>query len=77
MGTVYSLVLAAQGLAAQISPQDGAFLNPSAAQGYLVEYFRSNKNPEELSVDIYWGEARDFLVKLVHEWEKRVRAEDG
>ncbi len=54
-------------VAAQISPREGAFLNPAAARGYLNKYF-GGENPDEIKLDIYWGETTDFLVKLQQKW---------
>ena len=54
-------------VAAQLSPGEGAFLNPAAARGYLANYFHG-QNPDEINLDIYWGEANDFLVKLNQKW---------
>ncbi len=54
-------------VAAQLSPSEGAFLNPQAARSYLADYFQG-RNPEEIKLDIYWGEATDFLVKLASKW---------
>jgi hypothetical protein len=56
-------------VAAQISPREGAFLNPTAARAYLNKYF-SGENPDEIKLDIYWGETTDFLVKLNQKWPK-------
>jgi hypothetical protein len=54
-------------VAAQLSPSEGAFLNPQAARFYLADYYKG-ANPEKIKLDIYWGETSDFLVKLSQKW---------
>ena len=54
-------------VAAQLSPSEGAFLNPQAARFYLADYYKG-ANPEKLKLDIYWGETSDFLLKLGQKW---------
>jgi hypothetical protein len=54
-------------VAAQLSPSDGAFLNPQAARYYLADYYKGS-NPEKIKLDIYWGETSDFLVRLGQKW---------
>lgn len=57
-------------VAAQLSPAEGAFLNPAAARDYLAKYY-GGQNLDEIKLDIFWGEAADFLGKLDEEWSKR------
>lgn len=57
-------------VAAQLSPNEGAFLNPQAARFYLTDYYKG-ANPEKINLDIYWGETSDFLLKLSQEWSAK------
>jgi hypothetical protein len=63
-------------VAAQLSSEENSFINAQAAHSYLVEYFKG-ANPDKINLDIYWGEASDFLLKLGEKWAEYAAAEGG
>jgi len=52
-------------IAAQIEPDDDRILQPQRARRYLEQYFVRGA-----SIDIYWGNAQEFLSELTQHWEK-------
>lgn len=51
-------------VAVQLQPGDDN-LNPERARGYLEKFFREDK------LEIYWGNADDFLRELGEQWQQR------
>lgn len=51
-------------IAAQIEPDDDRILEPQRARKYFEQYFKG------AAIDIYWGNAEEFLEELLKLWRK-------
>jgi hypothetical protein len=51
-------------IAAQIEPEEDHILEPQRARKYLEQYFGGS------SIDIYWGNAEEFMEELLKQWRK-------
>jgi hypothetical protein len=52
-------------VAVQVDPEQGQFLQPERAAGYLKDYLDKFRN---LSTNVFWGSAQDFVDEL---WQRR------